>query len=93
MSYQGGDQARVVLDSSINLGDRIAAVRRIALLDIEGAISAAITVTENVEEPPDVLIAMGKELARITSNYRWLTEFEVRNMGDVAYEAYCESPG
>ncbi|MFD0732728.1 hypothetical protein [Planotetraspora mira] len=79
-----------ILDTSADLPDRVAALGELANLDAERAIQIAINVTENAEEPSDVLIAMGKELARIASNSRWLTEFEVRNIGDAAFEAYCE---
>ncbi|MFJ9544379.1 hypothetical protein ACIRPX_45250 [Streptomyces sp. NPDC101225] len=90
MSDQVSLSASVVLNSSADLADRIAALLRLSTLDTEKAIQVAISVTENPDELPVVLVAVGEEIAHIASKTRWLTEFEVRNMSDVAFDAYCE---
>ncbi|MDX3772257.1 MULTISPECIES: hypothetical protein [unclassified Streptomyces] len=90
MSDQAALAGAVVLDSSAELSDRVAALHQLSSLNTEKAIQVAISVTENPDEPPVALVAIGKEIARIASNGRWLTEFEVRNMSELAFETYCE---
>ncbi|EFL18374.1 hypothetical protein [Streptomyces sp. C] len=90
MSDQFAAERAVVLDPSADLADRVAALVQLSALNAERAIQVAISVTENCDESPSVLAAMGEEIARISSKTRWLTEFEVRNMRDVAFDAYCE---
>ncbi|MFF4248920.1 hypothetical protein ACFYY2_31265 [Streptomyces sp. NPDC001822] len=90
MSNQVAMATAAVMDSSTDLADRIAALRLLSGLNTERAIQVAISVTEDPDEPPIVLVAVGEELARIALETRWLTEFEVRNMSDVAFDAYCE---
>lgn len=90
MSDQADSACAVALDPSAGLADRISALVQLSALDAERAIQVAISVTENPNEPPGVLVAVGEEIARIASKTRWLTEFEVRNMSDVAFDAYCE---
>ncbi|MFF2521810.1 hypothetical protein [Streptomyces liangshanensis] len=90
MSNRESETNALILDVSAQLEERIAALRRIAVADPEAAIEVGIRVTENLGEAPIALTSVGRELARIASNHRWLTEFEVRNMDDSAFEAYCE---
>ncbi|WP_381797779.1 hypothetical protein [Streptomyces niveus] len=91
MSDQADSASAVVLDPSADLAVRISALVQLSALNAERAIQLAISVTENPDEPPGALAAVGKEIARIASKTRWLTEFEVRNMSDVAFDAYCKN--
>lgn len=90
MSDQAATACAVLLDLTAEPRDRVAALVQLAALDTERAFRVAISVTENADESRDVLVALGEQIARIASKTRWLTEFEVRNMRDAAFDAYCE---
>ena len=91
MSGQESDEVAMVLDSSVGDVDRIAALREISQADPEQALQLAIRVSENQAESRDTFIAFGEELAQIASSHRWVTEFELRNMSELAFDSYCEN--
>ncbi|MGW8990583.1 hypothetical protein ACWGRF_11730 [Streptomyces zhihengii] len=79
-----------MLDTEADLSVRVASLRRLSDLDKEKALTTAISVAEDPDEPPAVSVAVGAELARIASAHRWVTEFETRNMTEAAFDSYCE---
>ncbi|MFE2609758.1 hypothetical protein ACFXDI_41990 [Streptomyces mirabilis] len=91
MGDQEAEQIAMILDPSVDDSGRIAALEQISQVDPEMALQLAIRVSEDQEEGRDTLIAFGRELARIASSYRWVTEFEIRNMSEVAFNSYCEN--
>ncbi|MFE7855159.1 hypothetical protein [Streptomyces sp. NPDC057403] len=91
MSDQDSEQIAMILDSSADDSGRIDALERISRYNPEMALKLAIMVSEDQGEGRDTLIAFGKELARIASSYRWVTEFEIRNLSEAAFDSYCEN--
>lgn len=91
MGGQEPDQIEMILDPSVEASHRIAALRVISQADSERALQLAIRVSENQEEGRGILIAFGRELGRIASTHRWVTEFELRNMSEPAFNSYCEN--
>lgn len=91
MSDQESEQIAMILDPSVDDSGRIAALEQISQVDPERALQLAIRVSEDQEEGSGTLIAFGRELARIASSYRWVTEFEIRDMTEVAFNSYCEN--
>jgi hypothetical protein len=82
--------ANSIIDRSLSLADRVESVRQLCQLDPEWALQSVLHVTEDAEEDVAVLKAMGLELDKIAQVHRPLTEFETRDMSDIAYLAYCE---
>ncbi|MEY9937661.1 hypothetical protein [Streptacidiphilus sp. MAP5-3] len=81
--------ARSISDRLTPLKERVECARRLALMDPEQALKSVIEVTENDEEEPETLRAMGRQLALIAETHRYPSEFETRDVADIAYEAYC----
>jgi hypothetical protein len=81
-----------VSNKSLPLEQRIAALFRLLDLDPELALHAALRVAEDPTEEPETLRAMGSQLNIIGSGHRYPTEFEIRDMCDIANDAYCD-PG
>lgn len=90
MGDQDFHRVAMILDPSVEDSERIAALQRISQVDPEKALQLAIRVSEGQEEEHGTLIAFGIEMARIASTYRWVTEFETRNMTELAFGSYCE---
>ncbi|MFF4816091.1 hypothetical protein ACFY2K_16050 [Kitasatospora sp. NPDC001309] len=90
MSDRVAIAGEVALDSSADILDRISALHFLADLDPESGLMVALAATENSDQLPGILTCLGKEVARISSSHRWLTEFEMRNMAGPAFDAYCD---
>jgi hypothetical protein len=81
-----------VSNKSLPLEQRMEAVFHLLDLDPELALHAALRVAEDRTEEPEMLRAMGEQLNEIGSAHRYPTEFEIRDMCDIAHDAYCD-PG
>lgn len=79
-----------VRNKSLPLQKRIEAVFQLLDFDPELALHAALRVAEDPTEEPETLRAMGKQLNVIGSAHRYPTEFEIRDMCDIAHDAYCD---
>lgn len=80
-----------MLDLSADIGSRLTALRRLAEVDPERALEAAIEATRSLDATEAALAMLGAELGRVAAKYRDLTEFELRNMREAAFDAYCEN--
>jgi hypothetical protein len=92
MSNERYELAVSVSNKSLPLEQRIEAVFRLLEFDPELALHAALRVAEDPTEEPETLRAMGGQLNVIGSAHRYPTEFEIRDMCDMAHDAYCD-PG
>lgn len=84
--------AVTVSDKSLPLQQRIEALLRILDFDPELALHAALRVAEDPTEEPETLRAVGEQLDVIGEAHRHPTEWEIRDMCDIAFTAYCD-PG
>ncbi|MFK0153750.1 hypothetical protein ACIQVK_16980 [Streptomyces sp. NPDC090493] len=91
MSHPESDRVAMILDPAVQGVDRIAALHEFSQSDPEQALQLAIRVSEDQTESRECLMAFGRELARIASFHRWVTEFEMRNMSEPAFDSYCEN--
>jgi hypothetical protein len=87
------DLAVSVGRKSLPLEQRLKAASRLLDLDPELALHAVLKVAEDPTERPHTLRAMGRQLNVIGSVHRFPTEFEIRNMCDVADDAFCDPGG
>lgn len=74
------------------LKQRIEAASRLLELDPELALHAVLRAAEDLTEGPETLRALGRQLDAIASVHRHPTEFEMRDLSDVAFDAFCD-PG
>ena len=81
---------RVALDSRENPKDRLSAIKHLATSRSVEARDVLIAIGERTTEPPEILKAVGHSLAEIGHNGVALSELDMSNLAEVAYEAFCE---
>jgi hypothetical protein len=79
-----------IRDHSLAAEQRIDAVARLLEVDPELALHAVLLVTEDPAEESAILSVMGRQLNVIAAVHRFPTEWEVRDMQDIAYDAFCD---
>jgi hypothetical protein len=89
-----GDQPAtrdVIQDVDRPLEERLAAARELAASSPQGAIDALLVVASRSDEAEEALRAVGHLLGVMPSELGDLSEWDMRDMAGVAFDAYCES--
>jgi hypothetical protein len=82
--------AMTILDASLGVPERLAAMASLRALNPGRAADALLPVASRETESDEILRGAGTELARATEAGASVTEFDMRNMAGVAYEAFCD---
>jgi hypothetical protein len=78
------------LDSSQGTDARIAAMATLGLFDGVAAKDTILELCERHEEPEELLRAAGRELARVHDAGFKVADFDLRDMAEAAFDAFCE---
>jgi hypothetical protein len=90
MTPPGRDLSEVILDAGRSPQERCEAMGELAKLDPESAVDALLKVGERATEHAEILRAAGTELARLSHLSKQVSEFDMRNLTEIAYVAYCD---
>jgi len=84
------DLSQVVLDAARSPQERREAIGELAKVDPASAVEALLRVGERTTEHAEILRAAGTELARLSHQSNEVSEFDMRNLTEIAYLAYCD---
>ncbi|MFD6562647.1 hypothetical protein [Micromonospora profundi] len=82
--------ALVAADRSGGVSERCNAISRMAELDPVKAKEILIGVASADDEPDELLRQAGKSLGLLAAKAGYLSEWDLRDVTESAYEAYCE---
>jgi hypothetical protein len=82
--------AAVILDSTRPLAERLAAIDALVDRPSEAAKQAMLRLSERTTEPREILHAAGTGLARMEHSGVRVSNFDMRDMSEVAYLAWDE---
>lgn len=78
------------LDSSQRTDARMAAIATLGQLDGVAAKDTILELCERQDEPEELLRAAGRELARLHDDGVKVANFDLRDMAEAAFDAFCE---
>jgi hypothetical protein len=78
------------LDSSQGTDVRIAAIAALREFDGIAAKDTILELCERYDEPEELLRAAGRELARLHDDGVKVANFDLRDMAEAAFDAFCE---
>jgi hypothetical protein len=78
------------MDEGIQLKGRVNAIEELGRSGSSDALATLLKIGERQSESDQVLRAVGSALAVLTHQGVKITEFEMRNLQGVTYDAYCE---
>ena len=84
------DSARTLLDINGNLHQRLKALGALVESDPRSAMPVLLQVGERVDEPVVLLKEVGSALASLSYQGIPLTEFDMRDLNAITYEAFSE---
>ncbi|NJC14419.1 hypothetical protein F4558_004245 [Micromonospora profundi] len=82
--------ALVAMDKSGGVSERCDAISRMAELDSVKAKEILIGVASSWDEPGEILSQAGKSLGLLAAKAGYLSEWDLRDVTESAYEAYNE---
>jgi hypothetical protein len=77
------------LDVQAPLDDRIAAIEELGRSGSSAALSPLLELGERQAEPPGILRAAGSALAALVHRDAHISEFDMRDLQGLTYEAFC----
>jgi hypothetical protein len=81
---------RRVMDERVETEERINAIEALGRSQSSDALTTLLEVGERQSEPGAILRAVGSALAVLAHYGANITEFDMRNLQGVTYEAYCD---
>lgn len=84
------DLALLVLDRSGPVGKRLSAISRMAELDPVRTKELLLGVASTWDEPEEILHESGKWLGLVAAKAGYLSEWDLRDVTEKAYDSYCE---
>jgi hypothetical protein len=84
------DLSRVILDEGRGVQERREAMEELATADPASAVQALLQIGKRATEQAQIVRAAGTELARLSHLGNEVSEFDLRNLTEIAYQAYCD---
>ena len=90
MPSEEWELANKALDGEAKLEERIAAIEGLGRSGSHGAVSPLLELGERQGEPAEILRAAGSALAALVHRGAAISEFDMRDLKEMAYNAFCE---
>lgn len=90
MEPEERDLGSRAMDEGVQLKERIGAIEELGRSGSGDALKILLNIGERQSEPGQILRAVGTALAALMHQGVKISEFDMRNLQGVTYDAYCE---